>query len=251
VSLDTEHLHKLWKVHCTCFLFPAKLTLLIQQQPTKKQSIIQTHEALMMDLLTEQKQPNWPGKADPVLMPVAAAAHLNLQPQILDGLTLAMEAEQPFLVHKTVPTTMLDEHRYPTPMQPILHLAGQVYNPDNWVQERLLLKMLRLRCRLPVVPEDLYLMYQLGYLRLHQSCPRRLPIKTVIEYSSKLLEHVNYELHSQARLKAAVYLQTKKLPEIPKEHTCQKIHNAVEEDHGITNRIAAAYLQNLVRLLAL
>jgi hypothetical protein len=96
-------------------------------------------------------------------------AHLNLQPQILDGLTLAMEAKQPFLVHKTVPTTMLDEHQYPTPMQPILRLADQVYNPDNWVQERLLLKMLRLRCRLPVVPEDLYQMCLHQWHPVHKS----------------------------------------------------------------------------------
>jgi hypothetical protein len=55
---------------------------------------------------------------------------------ILDDLTLATVAKQLSWVHKTVPTTMLGDHLYPTPMQPIHHLADQEYHLGNWDQER-------------------------------------------------------------------------------------------------------------------
>jgi hypothetical protein len=139
---------------------------------------------------------------------------------ILVAWTAATEAKQLYWVHNQ--HQIHDEHLHLANLAVELlpHLVGQDHldHLDNWALAHLLFKMRHHQVCPPAAQVDLYPMYQLGYLRVHQSCPRQPPIKTVIEYSNKLLEHVNDELQHQARLKAAVYLQNKRLPETFKEY---------------------------------
>jgi hypothetical protein len=90
---------------------------------------------------------------------------------------------------------------------------------DNWGPAPLLFKMLLHRVCPPAALEDLYPVCQQLCLQVHQSCPRQRLIKTVFEYSSKLLEHVNDELQHQVRLKAATFQPTNWVLEKHKEHT--------------------------------